>query len=192
MDGFLSSAYWYFGLVAAVGIERLVELVISRRHAAAALARGGVEYGTRHFRWMALLHTGFLIAAPVEVFLLRPPFHPGLGWSALTVVVAAQAIRYWAIATLGSRWNVRVIVVPGEPVVTTGPYRWLRHPNYLAVVLEGVALPMVHGAAWTAVVFTILNAWVLSVRIRCEEKALEDHNHYRRRLQGRARLFPGF
>ena len=114
---------------------------------------------------MVLLHTGLLVAAPLEVVLADRPFLPWLGWPMLAVVLAAQALRWWCIATLGVRWNTRVIVVPGLPLVTGGPYRWLRHPNYVAVVAEGIALPLVHTAWVTALVFTVLNAWLLTVRI---------------------------
>jgi methyltransferase len=90
----------------------------------------------------------------------------------LAVVVLAQALRWWCIRTLGPQWNTRVIVVPGMPRVTGGPYRWMKHPNYVAVVVEGIALPLVHTAWITAVVFTVLNAWVLRVRLADENRAL--------------------
>lgn len=180
----------YFVLVGIVALERLVELAISRWNAAWALARGGVEYGREHFRYMKLLHTAFLLACPLEVVLLDRPFVPALGYSMLGLAVAAQALRYWAIATLGRRWNVRVIVVPGLPAVSSGPYRFVRHPNYLAVVIEGFALPLVHTAWLTALVFSVLNAWLLTVRIRCEEGALEEHASYGEHFADRARLLP--
>jgi methyltransferase len=96
------------------------------------------------------------------------PFLPWLGWPMLALVVASQALRWWCVATLGHQWNTRVIVVPGLPLVSAGPYRWLRHPNYVAVVVEVVALPLVHTAWVTALVFTLANAAVLPV----EERAL--------------------
>ena len=108
----------------------------------------------------------------VEAWVRRPDVSAGLAWSMLVLVVAAQGLRWWCIATLGRRWNTRVIVVPGLAPVTGGPYRLLRHPNYVAVVVEGVALPMVHGAWITAVVFTVANAALLRVRIRAEDAAL--------------------
>ncbi len=169
------SLYWYSALLVALGLERLVELRISRRNLAWALAQGGVEYGAGHFRWMKLLHAAFLLGCGAEAWLLERPFRPLLGWSMLGVALLAQALRYWTIATLGKRWNVRVIVVPGLPVVTAGPFRFLRHPNYLAVVAEGIALPLIHGAVAVAVVFSLLDAWLLTVRIRCEEAALRQH-----------------
>ena len=181
----------FFALMGVVALERLMELRISRRHARWALVRGGVEYGREHFRWMALLHTAFLIAAPLEVWFGSRPFLPGLGWTALGLAAAAQGLRYWAIASLGRYWNVRVVVVPGSTVQVKGPYRFLRHPNYLAVVIEGLALPLIHTAYVTAVMFTILNAWILMIRIRCEEEALSVHCDYQQRLGSRSRFFPG-
>jgi len=159
-------------LVAVVALERFAELVVSKRNAAWSFERGGVETGQRHYAVMVVLHTGLLVGALLEVWLRRPEFHPALGYSMLAVVVASQALRWWCIATLGPRWNTRVIVVPGLPLVTGGPYRLTSHPNYVAVVLEGLALPLV-GSAWiTAAVFTVCNAVLLSVRLRVENAAL--------------------
>jgi methyltransferase len=121
---------------------------------------------------MAVLHAAFLFSCALEVVLLRRPFPGALGWTALCAFLLAQVLRYWAIASLGDRWNVRVIVVPGDVPVVRGPYRFLRHPNYLAVAVEMVALPLVHGAFLTAIVFSTLNAALLRLRIRTEELAL--------------------
>lgn len=185
------TAWAYTAFLALLGAERLVELFISRRNAAWALRRGGVEYGHGHFVWMKLLHSAFLAASVLEVLLLGRPFLPALGWPMLGMALAAQGLRYWAVTTLGRRWNVRVIVLPGEPAVAGGPYRYLRHPNYLAVIVEGLAVPLIHGAWITAVTFTLLNGLLLMVRIRCEERALARHCDYRRRLGRRGRLIPG-
>jgi methyltransferase len=164
---------WLFtALVLAVGLERLAELVVSKRNAAWAFARGGVEHGRGHYPAMVLLHTGLLVGAVAEVWLLDRPFIPALGWSMLVLVIASQALRWWCIGSLGRQWNTRVIVVPGLSLVTRGPYRYLRHPNYVAVVVEGAALPLVHSAWLTAVAFTALNAVLLGVRIRVEDNAL--------------------
>lgn len=163
----------YLVLVLATGVERLAELVISARNARAAFAQGGVEHGRAHFPWMVALHTGLLAACLAEVFYGDRPFLPWLGWSMLALVVLSQALRYWCIATLGRQWNTRVIVVPGLHLVARGPYRWLRHPNYLAVVVEGFALPLVHTAWITALAFTVLNAvLLLGFRIPVENRAL--------------------
>lgn len=163
---------WFSLLIAAVAAERLAELVVSKRNAAWSLARGGVELGQRHYVVMVVLHTGLLAGALIEVWVRQPVFLPALGWVMLALVVASQALRWWCIATLGRQWNTRVIVVPGLPRVTGGPYRFMSHPNYVAVVIEGVALPLVHSAWITALVFTLCNAGVLAVRIRVENRAL--------------------
>jgi len=180
----------YYALLGAIAAERVFELRRSRRNAKRALARGGIEFGVSHFRWMQLLHAGFLACCALEVSLLHRSFDPRLGYPMLALVFAAQALRYWAIATLGPRWNVRVIAQPGLPVVTTGPYRWVRHPNYLAVVVEGLAIPLVYGAWWTALVFSVLNAWLLRLRIAVEERALVEHCAFDTRLADRPRMLP--
>ncbi|MEU0274996.1 isoprenylcysteine carboxyl methyltransferase family protein [Streptomyces sp. NPDC006307] len=163
---------WYVVLVLAVGVERVAELVVARRHTRWSLARGAVESGRGHYPVMVVLHTGLLVGCLAEVWAAGRPFPPVLGWAMVAVVVAAQALRWWCVYTLGPRWNTRVLVVPGLPLVSGGPYRWLRHPNYVAVVVEGLALPLVHGAWVTAALFTVANGVLLSVRIRCEEAAL--------------------
>ncbi|MEV5428168.1 isoprenylcysteine carboxylmethyltransferase family protein [Streptomyces sp. NPDC052701] len=162
----------FTALVLAVGLERAAELVVSHRNAASSLARGGVESGRGHYPFMVVLHTGLLAGALVEVWVRRPEAVPVLAWTMLVLVAAAQALRWWCIATLGRQWNTRVIVVPGAPRVTGGPYRRLPHPNYVAVVVEGLALPLVHSAWVTAVVFTVLNGFLLATRIRAEDAAL--------------------
>jgi methyltransferase len=183
--------YAYLGFLLLLALERGVELALSRGNAAWAFARGGVEVGRGHFAAMKLLHGAFLLACAAEVVWLERPFVPALGWPMLAVALGAQVLRYWAIASLGAHWNVRVIVVPGAPAVTAGPYRWLRHPNYLAVALEGFAVPLVHGAWWTALGFSLANAALLAVRIRCEERALAQHCDYRARLGALHRFRPG-
>ena len=170
----------YSLLLGAIVLERLVELAITRRNRAWALARGGVEVGRDHYRWMVVVHTAFLIACPAEVWLLGRPFLPELGLPMMALLAASMALRYWAVTTLGRRWTTRVVCVPGLEVVTSGPYRFVRHPNYVAVVIEMFALPLVHTAWWTAIVFSVANLLVLRTRIRIEEAALDEHNDYRR------------
>lgn len=159
-------------LVALVGLERVAELVVSTRNAAWSRERGGVESGAGHYPFMVVLHTGLLVGALVEAWVRAPEVPSLLAWSMLGLVIASQALRWWCIAALGRRWNTRVIIVPGLAPVTRGPYRFLRHPNYVAVVVEGFALPLVHAAWITALVFTVLNAALLTVRIRTEDAAL--------------------
>lgn len=178
-------------LIGLIVVERLGELVLTQRNARRLRARGGVAIGDQHFPAMVALHTGILVAAPAEVFLLDRPWLPWLGWTALALVAATMALRYWAIATLGDRWTTRIFVVPGEGPVTGGPYRYLRHPNYLAVVLEVLALPLVHTAWLTAGVASVLNVWMLRVRIRAEEAALDEAAPYFAELGDRPGLVPG-
>ena len=159
-------------LVLLVGLERLAELVVSKRNAAWAFDRGGRETGQGHYPAMVVLHSGLLAGALLEAWLTRPQVPPVLAWTMLLLVLVSQGLRWWCIATLGRAWNTRVIVVPGAPRVRRGPYRWLPHPNYVAVVLEGAALPLVHAAWLTALVFTVLNAALLTVRLRVESSAL--------------------
>ncbi|MFC8798951.1 isoprenylcysteine carboxyl methyltransferase family protein [Promicromonospora sp. NPDC057138] len=163
----------YVALVGATAVERLAELVVSTRNARWSFARGGVESGRGHFPAMVALHSGLLVACVAEVVLADRPFLPWLAWPMLVLVVASQVLRWWCVATLGHRWNTRIIVVPGLPLVSAGPYRWMRHPNYVAVVVEGVALPMVHTSWVTALGFTLLNLVLLTrFRIPAEDRAL--------------------
>lgn len=167
------SALLYAGFVAATALERLVEVRVSLKHAAWAFARGGIEHGKGHYPFMVVLHTALLFGCVAEVWLLDRPFLPWLGGPALGVALACQGLRWWCITSLGPRWNTRVIVVPGlPPIRDVGPYRFFRHPNYVVVVAEGLTLPLVHSAWLTALVFTVLNAGLLYVRIRTEDAAL--------------------
>ena len=162
----------YWALLAVIAIERVAELVVSQRHAVALLRAGGVESGRGHFPVMVTLHVALLAGCVIEPLALHRTFIPALGYPMLAVVIAANTLRWWCIHTLGQRWTARVIVIPGLPLVKSGPYRWFAHPNYVAVIVEGAALPLV-GSAWiTACTFTVLNAWLLTVRLRCETRAL--------------------
>jgi methyltransferase len=162
----------YLLLIVAVGLERSAELVIARRNLAWSRAHGGREFGAGHYPVMVALHTGLLAGCLLEAIGLRRRFVPVLGWPMLAVVLAAQALRWWCIAILGRQWNTRVVVVPGAARVGGGPYRFAPHPNYVAVVAEGVALPLVQTAWITALVFSVLNAALLRIRIRVENAAL--------------------
>jgi methyltransferase len=185
----VTSVRLYLALLALVALERGVELVLSARNARLARTRGGVETGRGHYPVMAVFHGAFLVACALEVVLLHRPFPGAVGWVSLGVVLAAQALRYWAIATLGWRWNTRIVVVPGSAPVIGGPYRFVRHPNYVAVIAEMLALPLVHGAWITALVFSAGNAWLLRVRIRAEEHALGEP--WADAFAGRPRFVPG-
>lgn len=158
--------------VGLVALQRLLELALSRRNERRLRARGAVERGRGHYPFIVVLHALWLAGTLAEG-LLRPGFPPW--WpAALAAFLLAQPLRYWAILSLGERWSTRVLVVPGERPVRRGPYRYLRHPNYLAVVVEIFAFPMIFGAWAVAVAFSALNALALYVRVREEERALSE------------------
>lgn len=155
-------------------VERFAELFVSNRNAAWSFARGGVEFGRDHYKWMVLMHSAFLVAMLLEFYQFGPSISSGPRGTAMVVVALCQAMRWWVISTLGSQWNTRVIVVPGLARVTGGPYRYFRHPNYLIVAVETVALPLIFGSWRTAIVFSILNALMMRVRIQVENDALRN------------------
>jgi methyltransferase len=167
-----SPATLLHGYLALLVTERMIELVLSSRNARRSLAAGAVESGRGHYPAMVLFHAGFLVAAAAEPILVPRPWPLGLSLVALTVALAAQGLRWWAVATLGSRWTTRIVVHPGAPLATAGPYRFLRHPNYVAVALELAAVPLIGGAVVTALIATMGNALLLAVRIPAEERAL--------------------
>ncbi len=177
----------YLALLAAVAAERAVELVLSSRHARRALARGGRESGRRLYPLMVGFHAAFLVALVVGA-LLHPSPPPPAAWIAAAGVAAAQGLRWWSVASLGDRWNTRVIVVPGDPPVTRGPYRVLRHPNYVAVALEVACLPLCWGLWELAAAFSAGNALLLAARIRDEERALGPD--WERAFAGKGRFVP--
>ncbi len=168
------TGYWAFTvLIVLVAVERLVELRVSKRNLAWSFAQGGVEFGGSHYPFMVALHVFLLAGSLIEVWVWQKPLVAALSWTMFAIVVAAQCLRWWCISTLGKRWNTLVVIVPGLPRVTSGPYRYLSHPNYVAVVIEGIALPLV-GFAWvTALIFTMLNLPLLYVRLRVENQALQ-------------------
>jgi methyltransferase len=181
----------YTALIALIAAGRLIELRVAKRNLRALLARGGVEVAPEHYRWMVLLHTLFLLACLLEVWLLDRPFLPWLGIPMLVLAVLAAGLRLWVIRTLDGRWTTRIVVLPTVTPVSGGPYRFLRHPNYLAVITEMLALPLIHTAWLTAVVFSLLNAWLLRVRIRAEEAGLASVSDYDAVFADRPRLLPG-
>jgi methyltransferase len=158
-------------LLAVMIGQRLGELYLSAKHLPWIRAHGGREYGAGHFPFIVLVHVLFPVLFLIEI--THHAARPGALWPFwLALFVAAQALRYAAISALGQRWSARIFVIPGLPLVRTGPYRWLRHPNYIAVVVEFLAAPMIFGAWRTAIAVGILNAVVLWVRVRCETGAL--------------------
>ncbi|ANW65416.1 hypothetical protein BCA37_19170 [Mycobacterium sp. djl-10] len=165
----------YYLFILAVAAERVVELVVSRRNTRWSMAHGGREFGRGHYPVMVAMHTLLLVSCVVEVWGWHRPFIAWLGWPMVAVVVVSTLVRWWCVATLGKHWNPRLIVIPEAPLIQGGPYRWIHHPNYTAVIAEVAALPLVHSAWVTAIVFSVANALVLTVRIRTENAALGYH-----------------
>lgn len=149
----------------------MLELRISRRNERRLLARGAVEAGRGHYPFMVALHALWLISTAAEGS--RRKRDTRVGWAALAAFLMVQPVRYWAIRTLDGYWNTKILVVPGEKLVRKGPYRYIKHPNYLVVVVEVLTLPLIFGARATALVFSVLNAILLFVRISEEERALK-------------------
>jgi methyltransferase len=161
----------YLTLVGLFALERIAELLLSRRNARAAIAAGAVEVGRGHYAVMVPFHAAFLVACAAEALAFPAP-PPAIAAAAAVLAVGAQALRWWSVSTLGRRWNTRILVEPGAAPVTGGPYRWLRHPNYVAVAVELAALPLAWGSWRTALAFSLGNALLLAVRVPAEERAL--------------------
>ena len=168
----MDSRVAFSAVIAVIALQRLWELRVSNRHLRALRARGAHEVGAAHYPWMVALHAAFLVSCVAEVWLLGRPWRPWIAAVAFAVLVAALVLRWSVLSTLGDRWTTRVMVLPDEQLITDGPYRWLRHPNYLAVVLEIVSIPMLHNAWLTAAVFSIANLLLLRARIGAEDRAL--------------------
>ncbi len=181
----------FLALLLAVALLRIVELRISKRHQEELIARGAAKVAEPKFRWMVLLHTAVLAGAAVEVILLRRPFLPWLAAPMFTIFLAANAVRWWVIRTLGEHWNVQVMDSTRLGVVTSGPFRYVRHPNYAAVFAEMLALPLIHTAWITATAGAIAHMGVLAQRLSTEERVLFASPEYRAAMTGKPRFLPG-
>lgn len=176
-------------LVAFVIVQRLIELVIAKRNARRIIGLGGYEAGAEHYPLLLLLHTGFFVSLITETLWrgnagLTPHLLP------LGLFLLMQGMRIWCLASLGPFWNTRILILPGSSPVVRGPYRFLRHPNYVVVAVELLTLPLAFGAWTTAILFSMLNALVLRVRIRVEEEALAEATGYAEEMGLRARFLP--
>lgn len=162
-----------FVSVVLIGLQRLLELRYSHRNERRLRARGAVERGAGHYPFMVAIHALWLASTLFEG-LLRGPAFPSWWPVPLVVFLLAQPLRYWAIVSLGGNWNVKILVVPGTKPVRRGPYGYFPHPNYVAVVMEVLAFPLIFGAWITALAFSALNAAFLFVRVREEERTLRE------------------
>lgn len=153
-------------ILALVTLERLAELWLARINTARLMQRGALEFGASHYPLIVLLHAAWLAG----LWYLAWNIPPNLFY--LAVFIVLQVLRVWVLATLGGRWTTRVIVLPGEPLVHGGPFKWLSHPNYAVVIAEIAVLPLVFGLMWYALLFSGLNLAILTLRIRVENAAL--------------------
>jgi len=182
------SSIGFTALVGFLVIQRLFELRLSKRNEAKILSQGGKEYDSGHYPAMVLLHTTWFLAMIAEVWVLQPAFSWGMFVFALMVTLIGQSFRYAAIKDLGWRWSTRIMILPEAPLISSGIYKYIRHPNYVGVILEIAAVPLLHSAWRTSLLFSIANGMLLWVRIKAEEKALEEFNQYSQHLGDRPRF----
>ena len=168
----------FVAIVAAVIIQRLFELRLSKRHAAQLLAQGGREHGSNSLWLVKVLQVSWLVGMIAEVWCLDRPFIPALAMIAFLTTIAGQSFRYLSMRSLRQRWTLPIITIPGVPVVDSGIYRYLRHPNWLGVILEIAAVPLIHTAYLTAIFCSVANAFLMVKRIQSEEQALSEDNNY--------------
>jgi methyltransferase len=180
----------YISLLVVVGIGRLAELGISRRNQRQLEKQGVRKIPEPHFRWMVLLHGGILVCAGAEVLFLHRPLIPALAIPMAALFVLSNLLRWWVIRTLAGYWNVEVMESARVGVVSSGPYRWVRHPNYVAVVTEVFSLPMIHTAWITAIVGTLGYLETLRRRLRVEDGVLLANPGYLLAMGGKPRFFP--
>ncbi len=186
----LTTKAFFVGIVVAVFLQRLFELRISQLHVAYMLAHGGREHGSNYLWVVKVLQVSWFVAMIAEVWWLNRPFVPVLAAVGLSAAIAGQFLRYLSMQALRSRWTLPIITIPGAPVVDSGIYRYLRHPNWLGVILEIAALPLIHSAYITAILFSVANAFLMVKRIHTEEQALSENNNYADIFADRPRFIP--
>jgi len=180
----------YISLLVLVGIERIVELRVSRRNQRRMAEQGVRKIVEPHFPWLVAFHTVVLVSAGLEVLLLHRPFIPALAIPMTAVFVLSNLLRWWVIRLLAELWNVQIMESSRIRIVTSGPYRWIRHPNYVGVVMEVFSLPLIHTAWVTALVGTALYMEVLRRRVRMEDSVLLADPAYRLAMGDKPRFFP--
>ncbi|MFJ7745925.1 isoprenylcysteine carboxyl methyltransferase family protein [Peribacillus sp. NPDC097295] len=167
-----------FGIfIGLIALQRLAELYIAKQNEKQMKRAGAVEFGENHYRWMVLMHLSFFVVLTIEVVAFTRELSP-LWPIWLPLFLIAQIGRVWVIMTLGKHWNTKIIVVPNAEVVIKGPYRYIKHPNYLIVATEIIVISLLFNAYFTAMIFSLLNVWMMSVRIPMEERALKEHTEY--------------
>lgn len=180
----------YISLLVLVGIERLIELRVSRRNQRRMAEQGAQKIVEPHFPWLVTFHTVVLVSAGLEVLLLHRPLIPALAIAMAAVFVLSNLLRWWVIWLLADLWNVQIMQSSRIRIVTSGPYRWIRHPNYVGVAMEVFSLPMIHTAWITAIVGTALYMDILRRRVRMEDSVLMADPAYQLAMGDKPRFFP--
>ncbi|RFU64072.1 hypothetical protein D0469_19215 [Peribacillus saganii] len=165
------------GFIAIVCLQRLAELFIAKRNEHWMKQQGAIEFGNNHYRWMVAMHLGYFLSLIIEVSFFRTGISP-IWWLWLAIFIAAQAGRVWSLSSLGRYWNTKIIVMPGANVVKKGPYKFIKHPNYIIVATEILVMALLFNAYITAALFTCLNLAMMGVRIPAEERALKSLTDY--------------
>lgn len=175
--------------ITLVILQRLVELRIANKNEKWMKANGGFEVGQQHYKYIVLVHVMFFISLIVEVSVFGKSVS-SLWLLFILFFTLAQALRIWSLLSLGQFWNTKIIIVPNVNIISKGPYKYIRHPNYLVVVIELLVIPLIFNAFWTAILFSLLNMLVLSIRIPAEEQALIKETNYKAVFQQRSRFAP--
>ncbi|WP_113929364.1 isoprenylcysteine carboxylmethyltransferase family protein [Bacillus sp. P14.5] len=179
----------FYLMFTVIAVQRMAELVIAKRNEKWMKGKGAREYGQKHYKLMVSIHLLFFISLLAEEFFMKRPLNQY--WAALFILfLLTQAGRVWVITSLGRYWNTKIIVLPQAEVIAKGPYKFIKHPNYLIVTIELIVIPLIFNAYWTLFIFALLNQFILSVRIPLEEKALEDATNYQSVHQGKKRFIP--
>jgi methyltransferase len=179
----------FYLLFTIVVLQRLWELYLANKSGKRILEMGGYEAGRNHYLWMVLLHS-FFFSAMLGEYLIYKPEQPSWWWIPFTIFLFAQGLRFWTIKSLWPYWNTRIFVIPGMRIEPKGPYRWIRHPNYLVVIMEILTLPLTFGLFQTAILFSLLNGVMIYYRISIEEKALMQETNYLEAMNHTPRLLP--
>jgi methyltransferase len=181
----------FLTLLLVVAVLRFVELGVSKRHQRRLFAAGATKVTEPLYRWLVLLHSAILVGAALEVVLLKRPFIPVLAGIMFALFLVATAVRWWVVRTLGDHWTVQIVNSTCLGVIASGPFRYVRHPNYAAVFVEMLALPLIHTAWITALVASAAYAVVLSQRVAIEESLLFADPEYRTAMSAKPRFLPG-
>lgn len=180
---------FFYILIGLVVVQRIMELLLAKKNEKWMLQDGAYEVGANHYKLIVLMHIFFFISLIVEVHFYKREF-VSWGYMFLVLFIIAQIMRVWALYSLGRFWNTKIIVLPGAPVIQKGPYKYMRHPNYVVVAMELLALPLLFQAYITAIIFTLLNIALMSIRIPLEEKALREATNYEEEFNHKSRFYP--